>query len=72
MKVLVTGASGLIGSALSSELGVRGHEVMGVSRSHASGSIGWHQMTPEFMENVDAVVNLAGETIAGRWTQAKK
>jgi uncharacterized protein (TIGR01777 family) len=29
-------------------------------------------MTPEFMEDVDAVVNLAGETIAGRWTQAKK
>ena len=33
MKVLVTGASGLIGSALASELRVRGHEVLGVSRS---------------------------------------
>ena len=72
MKVLVTGASGLIGSALANELRVRGHEVLGVSRSPSAGSIGWHQMTPEFMENVDAVVNLAGETIGGRWTQAKK
>ena len=72
MKVLVTGASGLIGSALASELRVRGHEVLGVSRSPSTGSIKWHQMTPEFMEDVDAVVNLAGETIAGRWTQAKK
>ena len=72
MKVLVTGASGLIGSALASELRVRGHEVLGVSRSPSAGSIEWHQMTPEFMEDVDAVVNLAGETIAGRWTQAKK
>ena len=72
MKVLVTGASGLIGSALASELRVRGHEVLGVSRSPSTGSIEWHQMTPEFMEDVDAVVNLAGETIAGRWTQAKK
>ena len=72
MKVLVTGASGLIGSALASELRVRGHEVLGVSRSPSAGPIEWHQMTPEFMEDVDAVVNLAGETIAGRWTQAKK
>ena len=72
MKVLVTGVSGLIGSALASELTVQGHEVVGVSRVPATPAIGWKDVTPSLMNKVDAVVNLAGETISGRWTDTKK
>lgn len=72
MKVLVTGISGLIGSAVASELRVQGHEVIGVSRSPSPESVGWQQVNPTLMNDVDAVMNLAGETVAGRWTDAKK
>ena len=72
MKVLVTGISGLIGSAMASELRVQGHEVIGVSRLPSAESVGWQQVNPTLMNDVDAVMNLAGETIAGRWTDAKK
>ncbi len=72
MKVLVTGISGLIGSAMARELRVQGHEVIGVSRSPSAESVGWQQVNPTLMNDVDAVMNLAGETIAGRWTDAKK
>ena len=72
MKVLVTGISGLIGSAMARELRVQGHEVIGVSRSPSPESVGWQQVNPTLMNDVDAVMNLAGETIAGRWTDAKK
>ncbi len=72
MKVLVTGISGLIGSAMASELRVQGHEVIGVSRSPSPESVGWQQVNPALMNDVDAVMNLAGETVAGRWTDAKK
>lgn len=72
MKVLVTGISGLIGSAVASELRIQGHEVIGVSRSPSPESVGWQQVNPTLMNDVDAVMNLAGETVAGRWTDAKK
>ncbi len=72
MKVLVTGISGLIGSAMARELRVQGHEVIGVSRSPSPESVGWQQVNPTLMNDVDAVMNLAGETVAGRWTDAKK
>ena len=72
MKVLVTGISGLIGSAMARELRVQGHEVIGVSRSPSPKSVGWQQVNPTLMNDVDAVMNLAGETVAGRWTDAKK
>lgn len=72
MKVLVTGISGLIGSAMARELRVQGHEVIGVSRSPSPKSVGWQQVNPTLMNDVDAVINLAGETVAGRWTDAKK
>ena len=72
MNVLITGVTGLIGSALASELQRRGDKVIGVSRSPSAGQISWKGVTPTFLNEVDAVVNLAGESIAGRWTKSKK
>jgi uncharacterized protein len=84
MKVLVTGASGRIGKALCGELLKRGDEVVGLTRSPekaraAAPQIAWHAWEPalerppaEAFEGVDGVVNLAGERIDQRWTDAAK
>lgn len=76
MKVIITGRSGLIGSALDARLRSQGHEVVGVSRQPGPGELGWDLDTRSIdaagFEGADAVVHLAGETIDGRWTSAKK
>ena len=84
MKVLVTGASGRIGKALSDELLRRGDEVVGLTRSpekarEAQPQIDWHAWEPtlerppaEAFEGVDGVVNLVGEKIDQRWTESAK
>ncbi len=61
MNVFVTGASGLIGSALRPFLTTGGHRVTSLAR----GSI-------EVPAGIDAVVHLAGESISGRWNREKK
>ena len=77
MRLLVTGASGLIGSALVRSLADQ-HEVVRLTRSEpqGTGEFRWDPMAgeidPEALEGVDAVVHLAGETVAGRWTKSKK
>jgi uncharacterized protein (TIGR01777 family) len=78
MKVLVTGASGLIGSALVPALTNAGHSVRRLVRSEPSGEseFRWDPaadyLDPAAMEDLDAAVHLSGETVAGRWTAAKK
>ncbi len=72
MNVLITGVSGLIGSALARELRARGDQVTGVSRTPSADEVSWKTITPAFLNEVDCVVNLAGESIAGRWTKSKK
>ena len=85
MKVLVTGASGFIGSALCDSLLVRGDTVVGLTRDpkkarSTNPSVSWFAWEPtlerppaEAFEGVDAVVNLLGEKINQRWTdEAKK
>ncbi|HOW98444.1 MAG TPA: TIGR01777 family oxidoreductase [Kiritimatiellia bacterium] len=81
MKILLTGAAGLIGSALRPALERDGHEVIPLRRGLPEGGEragrawdpgrGW--FSPGALEDLDAVVHLAGETIAAlRWTAAKK
>ena len=78
MDVVVSGATGLVGSALSAELESKGRNVIALSRSKPSSddTIRWDpargQIDASRLEGVDAVVHLAGENIVGRWTEEKK
>lgn len=78
MKVLIAGASGLVGSALVPLLQAKGAEVARLVRSAAGpGEIEWHpdrgSIDAAALEGFDAIVNLAGDGIAnGRWTEEKK
>ena len=77
MRILVTGSSGFIGSALVSSLTAAGHTVTRlVRREPKDGEVLWNPATSSIdaaaLEGHDAAVHLAGENIAGRWTPAKK
>jgi uncharacterized protein len=77
LHVAVTGAGGLIGSALTSRLRAERHRVTPLVRRQAgTGQIGWDpgagRLDPADLEGVDAVVHLAGENIGARWTAARK
>ncbi len=81
--VAVTGASGLIGSALVTGLTSAGHRVVRVVRGAGAASVAGQRLArwdpesgalePSALAGADAVVHLAGESVAGgRWTEAKK
>jgi len=79
MRILLSGASGLIGSALAKRLDASSEVVRLVRRDplSAASEIRWDpaagRIEPKQLEGFDAVVHLAGENIgAGRWTAAKK
>lgn len=90
MRVLITGGTGLIGSELTNNLCADGHDVIILSRSGTSDTfmpsraqlVKWDGRTAEgwgrLVNEVDAIVNLAGESISGanpvsgRWTAARK
>ena len=78
MKILVTGATGLVGSAVVPFLAGGGHEVARLGRSApGAGDIRWDPdagvLDARALEGFDGVVHLAGENIAsGRWSAAKK
>ena len=83
-RILVTGASGMIGSGLCNALIDRGDQVIGLSRNpekaaQAQPTVEWHGWEPtmerppaEALEGVDAVINLAGEPINQRWNDDVK
>jgi len=77
--ILISGASGFVGTHLTETLSDRGDKVVFLSRSAKSTKknvIHWNLADGEIdldeSENIDAVVHLAGENIAGRWTEDKK
>lgn len=77
--VAVTGSSGLIGSALTAFLRSGGHRVVRLVRSEpgrGAEEVRWDPATgyvdTDALEGVDGVVHLAGESIEGLWTEAKK
>ena len=79
MKILITGASGLIGRALSRELRAQGHTVVAAVRREpkADGEIRWDPkagtIDPAAFDGTDAVIHLAGAGIGDkRWTTAYK
>jgi uncharacterized protein (TIGR01777 family) len=79
MKVLVSGSSGLVGSALVRHLTSKNKLVKILVRRAPSNpsEISWNPMQkgpePQALEGIDAVVHLAGDGIAsGRWTASKK
>jgi uncharacterized protein (TIGR01777 family) len=74
--VAVTGSSGLIGTALCAYLSTGGHRVVHLVRREPRGADErrWEPERPDpaVLEGVDAVVHLAGASIAGRFTAAHK
>lgn len=84
MKILITGASGLVGDALVKFLSSGGHQVFKLTRDDITenNQIYWHPsesssdtgfVNREALEGFDAVIHLAGENIAnGRWTKEQK
>jgi uncharacterized protein len=78
MRVAVTGASGLIGSALAPALLQAGHEVLSLVRraprtaSEAQWDPAARTIDMEALQGVDAIVHLAGESIERRWTATRR
>ncbi|MGB0890248.1 MAG: NAD-dependent epimerase/dehydratase family protein, partial [Solirubrobacterales bacterium] len=77
MKILVSGATGFIGKPLVAKLRERGDEVVTLTRGPDSeNAIHWDlaagELDPTAVGGFDAIVHLAGESIAGLWTAGKK
>ena len=79
MKILITGASGLIGQALTKQLNASGHTTVAAVRREPrrNDEVQWNpttgEMSPSAFDGVDAVVHLAGAGIGDkRWTDAYK
>ncbi|RIX52749.1 TIGR01777 family protein [Paenibacillus nanensis] len=83
MRVAIAGGTGFIGKALTGALLERGDEVWIITRGAAGApynsasklkTVSWAQLSenPHLAEGLDAIVNLAGESINQRWTPAAK
>src|SRR3954466_1720783 len=78
MKILISGASGLVGSDLTSFLTMGGHQVTALTRGKGKErAIYWDpakgDIEADKLNGFDTVIHLAGENIAsGRWTAERK
>lgn len=77
LNIAITGASGLVGTALTAFLTTQGHDVVRLSRSAGPGFVRWdparHVLDRDALRGVDAVIHLAGANLAsGRWNDARK
>jgi uncharacterized protein (TIGR01777 family) len=85
MKILMTGGTGLVGCEVGLLLSKLGHEVHVVSRNSRSAllkltykakviehDLGKQPLDEKYFNGVDVIINLAGESVDGRWTEDKK
>ena len=76
MQVFMTGASGLLGKAVSERLRAEGHTVVAMVRgTPRAGEVQWSPgkpLDPAVLANADAVIHLAGKNVATRWTPSTK
>jgi len=79
MKILLTGASGLVGRHLIPVLKKDNHQIVRLVRSKDQANedtVYWNPFSGEIevdrLRHIDAVIHLAGEPIMGRWTDKKK
>ena len=80
MKIVIAGASGLVGSALAPALRAAGHDIFRLVRGRSAAGldeIAWEPAAGEIdharFAGAGAIINLAGENLgAGRWTAARR
>ena len=76
MRILISGASGLLGSAIRPALTGAGHSSSAlVRRAPAAGEVQWNPgqpLDPQSLAGFDAIVHLAGKAISGRWSEKFK
>ncbi len=78
MRIGITGATGFIGSHLASAAHAAGHEVVGFSRQRITArteAAEWRQLSPDHppdLSGLDAIVHLAGASVASLWTRKRK
>jgi uncharacterized protein len=82
MKIAIAGGSGFIGRVLQEKLIKEGHEIFVLTRdpgkiktANRIKAVGWlkeNSSPEEELQGIGAIVNLAGESINGRWTKEKK
>ncbi len=77
-RVIIAGGTGFVGGALVERLKRRGYQCVVLSRStnplrhEQAGGVVYQAYSAPWPERIDAVINLAGESIVGRWTVSKK
>ena len=75
MRVAITGASGFLGTSLAAFLTTGGHSVLRIGRGREN-DVQWDpargQLDASALDGVDAVIHLAGSSVAERWTEEHK
>lgn len=80
MRILISGASGMVGTAVGSALRARGHDVnqfVRPGRTYSHGDVRWDppsgSIDAKALEGTDAIIHLAGAGIGdARWSEARK